>query len=97
QLVQDIATRAEKTMNRRLAAQGRATTGRFAGTAKHSYAKRLLDRYQSMYGTRGLVTEESWLNGSNQNAAGKPGSVRLDVRDTNTNEVYDLDFGRFWQ
>ena len=47
-LVQEIATRAESKIG---------GTGRLAGIDKHTYAKNLLDRYQSMFGDRGLQTE----------------------------------------
>ncbi len=62
------------------------------GTAKHTYAKDLLNRYQSMYGDRGLVTESSWL-GRNPATYGTKGSVRLDVWDMNSGAVWDYKFG----
>ncbi|GEN73748.1 hypothetical protein CLA01_38200 [Chryseobacterium lathyri] len=31
-------------------------TGRFAGTAKHTYTNNLINRYQKMFGDRGLET-----------------------------------------
>ncbi len=37
-------------------------TGRFAGTEKHAYANNLLNRYQSIYGNRGLQSNQ-YLNG----------------------------------
>ncbi|WP_433958703.1 RHS repeat-associated core domain-containing protein [Cytobacillus horneckiae] len=67
QLVQEIATRAEKKIG---------GAGSVAGTKKHTYAKDLLDRYQSIYGDRGLKTETSWLN-NQQVPYGTKGSARL--------------------
>ena len=58
QLVQDIGTRADAWAARK----GLTGTPQQLGTAKHGYAQRLLNRYQGMYGDRGLVTETSWLN-----------------------------------
>ncbi|MEO0460595.1 MAG: MopE-related protein [Myxococcota bacterium] len=81
-LVREVARRAE------LAVGG---TGRFAGTAKHSYSRRLLDRYQSMFGNRGLETEVSFL-GRQRVPYGTRGSVRLDVFDVNSNIAYDFKF-----
>ncbi len=38
-------------------------TGGVAGTAKHQYASALLNRYQSIYGSRGLSTNVYFNNG----------------------------------
>jgi RHS repeat-associated protein len=81
-LVQEIATRAEKKIG---------GTGAVAGTKKHTYARDLLNRYQSIYGDRGLEAEKSWLNGNRVNY-GTSGSARIDVRDVNTGEVWDCKF-----
>jgi RHS repeat-associated protein len=82
QLVQEIATRAEKKIG---------GIGSVAGTKKHTYAKDLLDRYQSIFGDRGLKTETSWLN-NQQVPYGTKGSARLDVLDINTGDVFDYKF-----
>lgn len=58
---------------------------------KHTYARDLLNRYQSMYGDRGLRTETSWLDNAPA-SYGTRGSVRLDVLDINTMEVFDYKF-----
>ncbi len=78
--VQEVATRAEKTVSRRLAAAGAPTTGAIAGTFKHSYAERLTNHYQSRFGPvgAGLHTEVSYRGGTIA-TRGAPGSVRLDV------------------
>jgi hypothetical protein len=88
QLVQDIGTRADAWATRK----GLAGTPQQLGTAKHGYASRLLRRYQSMYGDRGLVVERSFLGGS-EVPYGTSGSVRLDVLDLNTRAVWDYKFG----
>ncbi|GAA5130436.1 RHS repeat-associated core domain-containing protein [Luteolibacter yonseiensis] len=89
ELVQDIATRAEAWGQRQgLHAAG---GGPVQGTLKHNYAARLLDRYQSMYGSRGLQTEVSFLNGNAVNY-GTAGSVRLDVFEAATSTAWDYKF-----
>jgi hypothetical protein len=82
QLVQDIATRAQRKIG---------GTGRFAGIDKHSYARSVLDRYQAMFGSRGLQTETSWANRTPV-SYGTKGSSRLDVLDTNSGVVFDYKF-----
>jgi len=54
QLVQKSATLAERTIGRQ---------GPVAGIAKHKYATNLLDRYQSIYGHKGLFSNHSFNNG----------------------------------
>lgn len=61
-------------------------TGRFAGTAKHTYAKNLLSRYQSIYGDRGLSLGSNYFNGP-------AGKGFLDVVNHNTMMIYDFKFG----
>ena len=73
-------------------AENPGATAREIGTAKHVYAKDVLDRYQSMYGNRGLVTESSWLGGETA-TYGTKGSARLDVLDMNSGAVWDYKFG----
>jgi RHS repeat-associated protein len=62
-------------------------TGRFAGTAKHTYAKNLLSRYQSIYGDRGLSLGSNYFNGP-------AGRGFLDVVNHNTKMIYDFKFGK---
>jgi RHS repeat-associated protein len=89
QLVQQVAIRTEAWGAR----QGipAAGSGPVQGTLKHGYAQRLLDRYQSMYGSRGLQTEVSYLNGKAV-PYGTRGSVRLDVYEPSTGRVWDYKF-----
>lgn len=61
-------------------------TGRFAGTAKHTYTNNLLSRYQSIYGNRGLQ-----LNNYFNNGVGNRGF--LDVVNHNSRTIYDFKFG----
>ena len=82
ELIQEVATRAEDAVG---------GTGRFAGTEKHTYAKRLFDKYQGIYGDRGLKTETTWLNGV-QYPYGTKGAPRIDVLDVNANWAYDYKF-----
>jgi hypothetical protein len=95
QLVQDIAFKAEAWGNRK----GLTGTPQSIGTAKHVHARDLLNRYQDIYGNRGLSTEvryvnqDVWLPGK-----GMPtkGSVILDVVDgplTSPRAIYDYKFG----
>jgi hypothetical protein len=65
--------------------------GRLAGIDKHAYAARLLNRYQSMFGYRGLETEVSYLNGLRV-PYGTAGSVRLDVLEAASRSAYDYKF-----
>ena len=92
QLVQEIATRSEAWGVR----QGLGN-GPVAGTLKHGYADRLLTRYQSMFGDRGLSTEVRYLNGVEWQP-GMPlrGSIHLDVVEGSLNNptwVWDYKFG----
>ena len=62
-------------------------TGPVVGTKKHTYAEKLIDRYQSIHGDRGLRTNEYFNNG--------PGNRGfLDVHDTQNNIIYDFKFGK---
>lgn len=96
QLVEEIATRAEaRGLRNGLPAAG---GGPVQGTLKHSYAKALLERYQLMFGNRGLLAEKSYIGGQ-QVPYGTPGSARLDVFDEGwwpgaTREVFDYKFTR---
>lgn len=89
QLVQSVANRAEAWGTR----QGLGLGSR-AGTLKHSYADKLLTRYQSRFGDRGLSTEVPYLNG--QAGVGGRGSIRLDVVEgplDNPTAIFDYKFG----
>ena len=96
QLVEEIATRAEAWgLRNGLPAAG---GGPVQGTLKHSYAAALLERYQQMFGNRGLLVEKSYIGGQ-QVPYGTPGSVRLDVFDEGwwagaTRKVFDYKFTR---
>lgn len=78
QLVQKSATLAERAIGGQ---------GPVAGTAKHKYATQLLDRYQSIYGHKGLFPNYSFNNG-----VGNRGI--LDVLDKTNGVVYDFKFGK---
>ncbi len=67
-------------------------SGAVNGTLKHSYAEKLINRYQGIFGDRGLLTETSWINGQPALFRGQAGSVRFDVLDTSTNFAYDFKF-----
>jgi hypothetical protein len=78
QLVQKSATLAERAIG---------GTGGVAGTAKHQYANALLNRYQSIYGSRGLETGLYFNKG-----VGNRGF--LDVIDHTNGIIYDFKFGK---
>ena len=78
QLVQKSATLAERALG---------GTGGVAGTAKHKYASKLLNRYQSIYGNRGLETGLYFNKG-----VGNRGF--LDVIDRTNGIIYDFKFGK---
>ena len=90
-MVQDIATRADAWAVRKEI----AGTPQQLGIAKHGYAEVLLNRYQQMFGDRGLQTEVSVINGELK-PYGTAGSVRLDVLEGSANNpaaIYDYKFG----
>jgi hypothetical protein len=88
--LQRIATKAESTGVH--LGKGASGTGPLQGTWKHNYAKRVLDRYQSMTGQKiHLLTEETYLNGAVEKY-GKLGSSRPDVFDPLTGTIYDYKF-----
>ncbi|WP_261511578.1 DUF6443 domain-containing protein [Chryseobacterium paludis] len=76
QIVQKAAMKAENAIG---------GTGRFAGTAKHTFSTNLITRYQSIYGDRGLRTN-FYFNKS-------AGRGFLDVVNHNTATIYDFKFG----
>ena len=65
-------------------------TGRFAGTAKHTYAKNLLSRHQSIYGNN-LSLGSNYFNNNAFYGAGNRGF--LDVVNHGTKNIYDFKFG----
>ena len=91
-MVQEIATRADAWGVREGLGDGPV-----AGTLKHGYANRLLARYQSIFGDRGLSTEVRYLNGDLWQRGDPPtGSIRLDVVEgqlDNPAWVWDYKFG----
>jgi len=88
QLLDDIAMRAEAKIG---------GTGRFAGTDKHVYAKRVLERYQRMFGQRGLSTEVRYISGRPwEPGDGLRGTIRLDVVEGDPwspTAIHDYKFG----
>jgi hypothetical protein len=75
-------------------------SGPVVGTQRHTYARRMIDRYQNMYGPvgGGLSTEVSYASGFPAGGApyGTRGSVRLDVVEGNLYNpiaVYDFKSG----
>ena len=77
QLIESAAMRAESAIG---------GTGRFAGSAKHTYAINLLKRYESRFGSRGLQY--------NYYFNGKSGRGFLDVYDEASGMIYDFKFGK---
>ncbi len=61
-------------------------SGDVGGTLKHTYAKNLLSRYQSIYGDRGLSVGSNYFNGP-------AGKGFLDVVNHTTKTIYDFKFG----
>ncbi|MCI9843341.1 RHS repeat-associated core domain-containing protein [Flavobacterium pectinovorum] len=82
QLVESAAIRAERAIG---------GVGGVAGTAKHQYASTLLNRYQRIYGNRGLETGLSF-NNNLRLGAGNRGF--LDVIDHTNGVIYDFKFGK---
>lgn len=82
QLVTKAAEKAEKAIG---------ATGRFAGTEKHSYAFKLLERYQSIYGDRGINTNIFF---DNNEIFGTGNRGFLDIWDKSNNIIYDFKFGK---
>jgi RHS repeat-associated protein len=92
QFVQRVATKAESTGTR--LGHGAAGTGPAQGTWKHTYAKRVVRRYQRMTGQKlDLETEVSYLNGAPV-PNGALGSARPDVFNPQTGELFDYKFVR---
>ncbi|RZI32750.1 RHS repeat-associated core domain-containing protein [Pseudomonas orientalis] len=88
--VKKIASKAEKwgVKNK----HGAAGTGPVQGSKKHTYADKLLNRYQRMTGQKThLAVEKSYLKGV-EVPKGTAGSARPDVYNKNTGEVLDYKF-----
>jgi RHS repeat-associated protein len=84
EIVQKAADYAEKA--------SKGASGPVAGTAKHEYASALIDRYQSIYGNRGLETKSYFNNNAIfGTASGNRGF--LDVKDVTNFVIYDFKFG----
>jgi hypothetical protein len=77
---------ARKTFPRYLTHERFITNPSGRVTAKHQYANALLNRYQSIYGSRGLSTNVYFNNG-----VGNRGF--LDVLDGTNGIIYDFKFG----
>ncbi len=65
-------------------------SGRFAGTAKHTYAIDLLQRYENIYGARGFQYNH-YFNNNTTLGIGNRGF--LDVVNHSTMMIYDFKFG----
>lgn len=91
-LVQSIAIRADNWGNR-----NGLSNGPVAGTAKHGYAEEILNRYQRMFGDRGLTAEARYVGGSPWTSGmSTSGSIRLDVVEgplARPTGVWDYKFG----
>jgi RHS repeat-associated protein len=91
QLVQEVANRADAAGNR-----AGHVSGPVAGTWKHEYASKMINKYQGMYGDKGLRTNVSVKDGKKANY-GESGSARLDVAEINEGAIpisaYDFKFG----
>jgi len=61
-------------------------TGGVAGTLKHTYAKNILSRYQSIYGDKGFSLGSNYFKGP-------AGKGFLDVVNHKTMTIYDFKFG----
>jgi RHS repeat-associated protein len=96
QLVDDVGTRAGEWAQRSRQQTTLANVSpRTVGIKQHTYAKKVLDRYQRMFGDRGLQTEVSVIGGR-EVSYGSAGSVRLDVIEgsvRNPTAIYDYKFG----
>ncbi len=79
QIVQKAANKAEKAIG---------GTGHVAGTKKHKYAGDLIERYQKMYGDKGLRVNDRF-----ENKMTKERGI-LDVRDETNKVIYDFKFGK---
>lgn len=84
ELIQDIATRAEREIG---------GSGRIAGIKKHTYSKKVIEKYQEMFGDRGIQFERNWRDKEAlKKGESTKGSVRLDTYDEAANIVYDYKY-----
>jgi hypothetical protein len=87
--LEEVAARAERKVG---------GTGAVAGTEKHAYAAKLIERYQTRFGPvgQGLSTEQSYLGaGHLGRSMNLKGSVRLDVVEgvpATPTAIYDFKF-----
>ena len=98
QLVDDIGTRAGQWAGRsRQQTSLAGLTAREIGTKQHTYARDVLNRYQRMFGDRGLSTEVRYFERAPLLSGRTPkGSIRLDVIEGdlfNPTAIYDYKFG----
>jgi hypothetical protein len=92
EFLEEVATRVESEGIRR--GWGASGTGPRQGSVKHTYAERLVGRYQQMTRQRThLEIERSYLNGGRV-SRGTSGSSRPDVYDPVSGDVYDYKFVR---
>jgi len=90
EFLQKIATKAESTGAR--LGKGSAGTGASQGTWKHTYAQKVLERYQRMTGQKThLLAETSYFQFEDVKR-GFLGSARPDVYDPLTGTIYDYKF-----
>ena len=91
--IQEVADIANMRVNEELSAKNQKTTGRRAGTYKHSAAKEIVDDYQRNIADRNLDVEICYKgNSPTQNNANIKGCTRLDVYDRVAGQVYDYKF-----
>ncbi|MDE7432516.1 MAG: hypothetical protein K2N34_11475, partial [Lachnospiraceae bacterium] len=91
--IQEVADIAEMSRNEELRETGQKTTGRKAGTLKHSTAADIVRNYQMDINDRGLVVEVCYKGHvPTKNNANIKGCTRLDVYDSLNNQVYDYKF-----
>lgn len=86
-LIQGIANRVWKKYG-----SGAAKITGAEGSHLHTRSKKLLERYQKIYGDRGLEAEISFLKGGSTRY-GEKYSSRFDVYDGTNQVVYDYKFG----
>jgi len=89
--IQEVADISNKKINEQLIEQNKPTTGHVAGTLKHSEAQRIIDSYQDNIASRGLLTEQNYLDHIAIPNNIKD-STRIDAYDTTAGQVYDFKF-----
>ncbi|MEI7006076.1 hypothetical protein WCT55_23305, partial [Pectobacterium parmentieri] len=73
---------------------GSAGSGHVQGSKKHTYADKLMRRYQKMTGQKTHLETETSYSGGHQVSRGTLGSARPDVYNPQTGEVFDYKFTR---